>query len=69
MLNFGQNAPEFEAQTTMGNIKLADYIGKWIVFFSYTGDFTPVCTSEIIEFSKANTYFEKLNTALLRIKY
>lgn len=42
MLNFGQNAPEFEAQTTMGNIKLADYIGKWIVFFSYTGDFTPV---------------------------
>ena len=29
------------------------------------GDFTPVCTTEIIAFAKANTYFEKLNTALI----
>lgn len=27
--------------------------------------FTPVCTTEMIAFSKANTYFEKLNTFLL----
>lgn len=27
--------------------------------------FTPVCTTEIIAFSKANTYFEKLNTCLI----
>lgn len=26
---------------------------------------TPVCTTEMIAFSKANTYFEKLNTCLL----
>ena len=26
---------------------------------------TPVCTSEIIAFSKTNTYFEKLNTCLI----
>ncbi len=28
-------------------------------------DFTPVCTTEIIAFSKANTYFEKMNTCLI----
>ena len=27
--------------------------------------FTPVCTTEMIAFSKANTYFEQLNTCLL----
>lgn len=27
--------------------------------------FTPVCTTEIIAFSKANTYFEKMNTCLI----
>lgn len=36
------------------------------LFFSHIhGDFTPVCTTEMIAFSKANTYFEKLNTCLL----
>ena len=34
-------------------------------FFLIHGDFTPVCTTEIIAFSKANTYFEKLNTCLI----
>lgn len=64
-VKIGQRAPEFEAQTTMGNITLNDYKGKWIVFFSHPGDFTPVCTTEIIAFSKANTYFERLNACLL----
>lgn len=64
-VKIGQYAPEFEAETTMGNIKLSDYKGKWLVFFSHPGDFTPVCTTEMIAFSKANTYFQKLNTCLL----
>ena len=34
-------------------------------FFLIHGDFTPVCTTEFIAFSKANTYFEKLNTCLI----
>ena len=33
--------------------------------FHILGDFTPVCTTEFIAFSKANTYFENLNTCLL----
>ena len=41
-VRIGQRAPEFEATTTMGNISLNDYKGKWVVLFSHPGDFTPV---------------------------
>lgn len=64
-VKIGQFAPEFEAETTQGHIKLSDYMGKWIVLFSHPGDFTPVCTTEIIGFAKANTYFKNLNTELI----
>jgi len=36
-----------------------------LCFFHIHGDFTPVCTTEFIAFSKANTYFNRLNTCLL----
>ena len=41
-VKIGQKAPDFEATTTFGNIKLEDYKGKWLVLFSHPGDFTPV---------------------------
>ena len=34
-IQIGDFAPEFEAETTMGNIKLSDYKGKWVVLFSH----------------------------------
>ncbi len=64
-VKIGMLAPDFEADTTMGKIKLNEYRGKWVVLFSHPGDFTPVCTTEIIAFSKCNTYFKRLNTCLL----
>ena len=64
-VKIGEGAPDFEGITTMGNIKLSDYKGKWVVLFSHPGDFTPVCTTEFIAFSKANTYFENLNACLI----
>lgn len=64
-VKIGMQAPDFEADTTMGKINLNQYRGKWVVLFSHPGDFTPVCTTEMIAFSKANTYFEKLNTCLI----
>ncbi len=64
-VKIGQKAPEFEAITTFGNIKLKDYEGKWLVLFSHPGDFTPVCTTEMIAFTRAHTYFKKINTELL----
>lgn len=41
-VRIGEEAPNFEAVTTYGNIKLSDYKGKWIILFSHPGDFTPV---------------------------
>ena len=35
-VKLGQLAPDFEAKTTIGHIKLSDYKGKWLVFFSYS---------------------------------
>ncbi len=64
-VQIGEYAPDFEAITTMGDIKLSDYKGKWLVFFSHPGDFTPVCTTEMIAFANAFTYFEERNTSLL----
>lgn len=64
-VKIGTYAPDFEAKTTMGNIKLSDYKGKWVVLFSHPGDFTPVCTTEIIAFARANNYFTQLNTCLI----
>ena len=64
-VRIGQKAPEFEAITTCGNISLNDYKGKWLVLFSHPGDFTPVCTTEMIAFTKAHTYFKNMNTELL----
>ena len=47
----GEKAPEFEAITTQGNLKLSDFKGSWLILFSHPADFTPVCTTEFIAFS------------------
>ena len=64
-VKIGQKAPEFNAITTCGEVCLNDYTGKWLVLFSHPGDFTPVCTTEMIAFTRAHTYFKELNTELL----
>lgn len=64
-VKIGQSAPDFDADTTYGIKKLSDYKGKWLLLFSHPGDFTPVCTTEMIAFSRAYTYFQNLNTELL----
>ena len=60
-----QPAPDFDAVTTHGDRKLADYNGKWLVLFSHPADFTPVCTTEFMAFAKRQDEFTKLNTELL----
>ena len=60
-------APDFEAKSTHGIIRLSNYTakGKWVVLFSHPADFTPVCTTEFVEFSKRNPEFEKRNVQLI----
>ena len=41
-MSIGMKAPDFTANTTMGPIKMSDLKGKWVIFFSHPGDFTPV---------------------------
>jgi peroxiredoxin (alkyl hydroperoxide reductase subunit C) len=65
MPRLNEPAPDFEAETTHGVKKLADYRGKWLVLFSHPADFTPVCTTEFMAFAKAHEDFASLNTELL----
>lgn len=64
-VKIGMYAPDFDAQTTMGNLSLSNYKGKWVILFSHPGDFTPVCTTEIITFARANKLFEEKDACLI----
>lgn len=66
-LRIGEVAPDFQARTTMGELRLSDYRGRWVLLFSHPGDFTPVCTSEFVALSRAVDRFEALNCALVAI--
>ncbi len=58
-------APDFSVRTTQGPRALADYRGQWLILFSHPADFTPVCTSEIVAFSRAHPRFRALGCELL----
>jgi peroxiredoxin (alkyl hydroperoxide reductase subunit C) len=61
----GEKAPDFEAVTTQGTLKLSDFEGSWLVMFSHPADFTPVCTTEFIAFTQIYSELQKRNTELL----
>lgn len=58
-------APDFEAKSTHGVLKLSDFKGKWVVLFSHPADFTPVCSTEFVEFAKRSEEFKKRNAQLI----
>ena len=62
-------APDFDAKSTHGAIRLSDYTskGKWVMLFSHPSDFTPVCSTEFIEFARRNDEFELLNVQLIGV--
>ena len=61
----GEAAPDFEAVTSHGVLKLGDYKGSWLVLFSHPADFTPVCTTEFIAFSEIYPDLQKRGAELL----
>lgn len=59
-------APDFEANTTHGPIRLSTWQkDKWIILFSHPADFTPVCTTEFIEFAKNHEALAAKNVAVI----
>jgi len=61
----GSPAPQFEAVTTQGTIKLEDFKGSWLILFSHPADFTPVCTTEFMGFAKIHPQLREMNVELM----
>lgn len=62
-------APDFEAQSTHGVIRLSDFTkqGKWVLLFSHPADFTPVCTTELVDLARRHAEFEALGVQLIGV--
>jgi peroxiredoxin (alkyl hydroperoxide reductase subunit C) len=61
----GSPAPQFEAVTTQGTIKLEDFKGTWLILFSHPADFTPVCTTEFMGFAQIHPKLREMNVELM----
>lgn len=64
-----ETAPDFEAKSTQGVIRLSDYTskGKYVLLFSHPADFTPVCSTEFVAFAKAWQRFDDLGVRLIGV--
>jgi|LGVF01.2.fsa_nt_gb peroxiredoxin (alkyl hydroperoxide reductase subunit C) len=64
----GEPAPPFKADSTEGFINFpADYKGKWVLLFSYPGDFCSVCTTEIIGLANNKELYDELGVELVGV--
>jgi alkyl hydroperoxide reductase subunit AhpC len=67
-IRLGDDAPDFSATTTEGEIKFHDWKGdSWAVLFSHPADFTPVCTTELGRTAALKGEFDKRNTKAIAI--
>ena len=66
MLTIGDDAPDFEAETTEGRIRFHDWIGDdWAVLFSHPRAFTPVCTTELGYMASIKPEFDKRGVKII----
>ncbi|MDH7447359.1 peroxiredoxin [Aquimarina sp. 2201CG14-23] len=62
VLRLGDEAPNFNAQTTEGQINFHNWLGdSWGILFSHPADYTPVCTTELGTVAKYTDEFNKRN--------
>ena len=67
-IRLGDIAPNFRAQTSIGEIDFYEYLGtSWGVLFSHPADFTPVCTTELGKTALLKFEFEKRNVKVLAL--
>jgi thioredoxin-dependent peroxiredoxin len=65
-LQLGQEAPNFTAETTEGQLDFHSYLGdSWGILFSHPKDFTPVCTTELGYMAKLKPEFERRNVKVI----
>lgn len=71
MIRVGVKAPEFTAKAFVNgefvNVNLADYAGKWVVLFFYSGDFTFISTTELAAIASKYDEFAELGAEVLSI--
>ncbi len=67
-LQIGDDAPDFVAQTTAGEIKFHEWLGNsWGILYSHPADFTPVCTTELGRTALLKKEFDKRGTRVLAV--
>jgi peroxiredoxin Q/BCP len=68
MLKVGQPSPVFEADSTQGTIRLADYLGKQpIVLIFYPRNETLICTKQLCEVRDSKARYAKHHTLVLGV--
>ena len=66
LLRINDEAPNFTAQTTHGEINFHEWLGdSWGVLFSHPKDFTPVCTTELGYMAGLEPEFTKRNCKII----
>lgn len=68
MLKIGDQAPLFEAESTIGPIQLQDWIGKQpIVLIFYPKDETPGCTAQLCAVRDSKAKYEALGAVVIGV--
>ncbi|RMF30381.1 MAG: peroxiredoxin [Candidatus Nitrosothermus koennekii] len=66
-LKVGDPAPDFEASSTKGKIRLSDFRGKKVILYFYVKDQTPGCTMQSIDLREGLDKLNNLNAVVIGI--